>query len=180
MGISRGCAQLEEQICRYGSKPGQSGLKKSCWEENRKLKAMYADLAPMHRILKNIIEKSFQRPCRSERQLVEKLNQNNPSARQSLRMTGTIPSPFITKTARTTAWQPKLQSLAEKLLTRFWGVLRAYLSEGEWNRKRVKRVCDLLKLNIRRKHKRRLPNKEKLPLEQPTSINQKWSMDFYE
>lgn len=74
----------------------------------------------------------------------------------------------------------KLQSLAEKLPTRGFGVYYGRIrNEGlEWNPKRVRRVYDLLKLNIRRKHKRRLPNREKLPLEQPTSINQKWSMDF--
>lgn len=74
----------------------------------------------------------------------------------------------------------KLQSLAEKLPTRGFGVYYGRIrNEGLiWNHKRVKRVYDLLKLNIRRKHKRRLPNREKLPLEQPTSINQKWSMDF--
>lgn len=39
-------------------------------------------------------------------------------------------------------------------------------------------MYDLLKLNIRRKHKRRLPNREKVALGQPDSINKKWSMDF--
>ena len=74
----------------------------------------------------------------------------------------------------------KLQSLAEKLPTRGFSVYYGRIrNEGLiWNHKRVKRVYDLLKLNIRRKHKRRLPSREKLPLEQPVSINQKWSMDF--
>jgi len=74
----------------------------------------------------------------------------------------------------------KLQNLAEKHPTRGFGVYYGRIrNEGLiWNHKRVKRVYDLLKLNIRRKHKRRLPNREKLPLERPTSVNQKWSMDF--
>ncbi len=74
----------------------------------------------------------------------------------------------------------KLQSLAEKHPTRGFGVYYGRIrNEGlVWNHKRVKRVYDLLKLNIRRKHKRRLPNREKLSLEQPASINQNWSMDF--
>jgi len=74
----------------------------------------------------------------------------------------------------------KLQDLAEKHPTRGFGVYFGRIrNEGlVWNHKRVKRVYDLLKLNLRRKHKRRLPNREKLPLEQPNSINQKWSMDF--
>ncbi len=74
----------------------------------------------------------------------------------------------------------KLQSLAEKHPTRGFGVYYGRIrNEGLiWNHKRVKRVYDLLKLNIRRKHKRRLPNREKIALEQPDSINKKWSMDF--
>jgi putative transposase len=64
--------------------------------------------------------------------------------------------------------------------TRGFGVYYGRIrNEGlPWNHKRVKRVYDLLKLNIRRKHKRRLPDRKKIPLEQPDAINKKWSMDF--
>ena len=74
----------------------------------------------------------------------------------------------------------KLQSLAEKHPTRGFGVYYGRIrNEGLiWNHKKVKRVYDLMGLNIRRKHKRRLPNREKLPLEKPDSMNKKWSMDF--
>ena len=74
----------------------------------------------------------------------------------------------------------KLQSLAEKHPTRGFGVYYGRIrNEGlKWNHKRVKRVYNLLKLNMRRKHKRRLPNRDKIALEQPGSINKKWSMDF--
>jgi putative transposase len=74
----------------------------------------------------------------------------------------------------------KLQDLAAKHPTRGFGVYYGRIrNEGLiWNHKRVKRVYNLLRLNIRRKHKRRLPNREKIALEQPDSINKKWSMDF--
>ena len=74
----------------------------------------------------------------------------------------------------------KLQDLAEKHPTRGFGVYFGRIrNEGLiWNHKRVKRVYDLLKLNIRRRHKRRLPNREKIALALPDSINKKWSMDF--
>jgi hypothetical protein len=38
-------------------------------------------------------------------------------------------------------------------------------------------VYDFLKLNIRRKHKRTLPSREKIALEQPDGINKKKIMD---
>lgn len=47
-----------------------------------------------------------------------------------------------------------------------------------WNHKRVERVYKKLKLNKRRKHKRRIPNPVRTPLVQPIGPNITWSMDF--
>lgn len=46
------------------------------------------------------------------------------------------------------------------------------------NHKRLYRVYTLLRLNVRRKARRRVPQRIKEPLQLPTTINQGWSMDF--
>jgi putative transposase len=47
-----------------------------------------------------------------------------------------------------------------------------------WNHKRVYRIYCQLKLNLKRKHKRRLPTRNPLPLAVPLQANQVWSADF--
>ena len=73
-----------------------------------------------------------------------------------------------------------LQELAAAHPTYGFRKLLAYLKRAgqPWNHKRVYRVYKLLKLNKKRRGKRRLPNRVKQQLLQPVEINSSWSMDF--
>jgi putative transposase len=74
----------------------------------------------------------------------------------------------------------QLESLAASHPNRgfdcYYGRIRA---KGlEWNRKRVLRVYRGMRLVMRRKHRRRLPERIREPLAQPKVVNFTWSMDF--
>jgi putative transposase len=73
-----------------------------------------------------------------------------------------------------------LQELAYKHPSYGFRKLFAYLrrSGKVWNHKKVYRVYKLLKLNKKRRGKRRLPARVKQPLQQQTALNSSWSMDF--
>jgi len=73
-----------------------------------------------------------------------------------------------------------LQELAFKHLSYCLRKLFAFIrrSGKARNHKRIYRVFKLLKLNRKRKGKRRLPARIKQPLIKQNLINQSWSMDF--
>lgn len=61
----------------------------------------------------------------------------------------------------------------------YWQCCYRLWNKGySWNHKRIYRVYTDMRLNIRRRAKKRLPQRIKQPLEQATAPNQTWSIDF--
>lgn len=73
-----------------------------------------------------------------------------------------------------------LTQIAEKHRTwGFWKMFKWIRKQGlKWNHKRVYRIYISMKLNLKRKCKRRLPGRMKESLTLPTAPNIMWSMDF--
>jgi putative transposase len=79
-----------------------------------------------------------------------------------------------------TALQNALTTLTTKhVAIGYWQCCYRLWNKGyRWNHKRIYRVYTDMKLNIRRRSKRRLPERLKIPLTTPTAANQIWSIDF--
>jgi putative transposase len=100
---------------------------------------------------------------------------------RACRLTGLARSQFYYKSCKDDSDViTALQELAAAHPAYGFRKLLSYLKRAgkPWNHKRVYRVYKLLKLNKKRKGKRRLPNRVKQPLLQPAEINNSWSMDF--
>lgn len=76
--------------------------------------------------------------------------------------------------------EDKLNALTTKYpAIGFWSCYHRLRNKGEKiNHKRLYRVYTSMKLNIRRRSKRRLPERVKQPLAEPIAPNQCWSLDF--
>lgn len=78
----------------------------------------------------------------------------------------------------------EVQTALSTLTTRhpaigFWQCYYRLKNKGcQWNHKRIYRVYTHMKLNIRRRAKKRLPERVKQPLTVPAAPNQVWSIDF--
>ena len=61
----------------------------------------------------------------------------------------------------------------------FWMCFHRLRNLGHgWNHKRVWRIYKAMKLNRKRRTKRRLPDRERVPLDAPAEVNNRWSLDF--
>jgi putative transposase len=76
--------------------------------------------------------------------------------------------------------QAALRELTDKdAAIGYWQCCYRLWNKGyTWNHKRIYRVYTNMKLNIRRRAKKRLPERVKQPLTVPAAPNQTWSIDF--
>ncbi len=98
---------------------------------------------------------------------------------QALQISRTVYQ-YIPDTTRDEPVITALQELAERYPRYGFGKMFPIIRRQghKWNHKRVYRVYCELKLNMRRKGKKRLPSRNPEPLSVPESINQCWSIDF--
>jgi putative transposase len=104
------------------------------------------------------------------------------SVRQACKEVGLPKSSYLYQ-AREKDDQPIIDQLSELIENHpsigFWMCYHRLRIRGfSWNHKRVYRVYTAMKLNIRRRAKKRLPARAKRELFQPTEPNQVWSIDF--
>ncbi|WP_097010305.1 IS3 family transposase [Pseudodesulfovibrio profundus] len=150
--------------------------------ENRKLKQMFADLSLENMALKDVIEKKPLRPVQRKEFVMHMVNAFELSLRKACAAMGISRSYYAYKP------HPRddsdviaaLTELAEKKPT--WGFSKLFnvlrQQDKPWNHKKVWRVYCLLKMNLKRKAKKRLPQASRTAVAQPLAPNYCWSIDF--
>ncbi len=149
-------------------------------EENARLQKMFAELSMNHDILNEVIKKSS--GLRQQKQLTQEIVLDHGlNVTGACKLTGMCLSQYYYVSKKDdSAVISALDDLSTKHPVYGFRKLYPYLRrEGKpCNHKKVYRVYKLLHMNKKRRGKRRLPAREKQPLEQQIIINQKWSVDF--
>ncbi|WP_425331645.1 IS3 family transposase [Pseudoalteromonas viridis] len=151
-------------------------------EENRKLKDMFATLSLKHTMLEEIVAKKPVSTSKRRAWVEHFLEQYEVSVALACEVAGLNRSVYYYTHKR-----PPDDEVIDALLLLVerhprWGLPKLFKRlrhQGKtWNKKRVERVYNMLKLNLRRKGKRRVPTRSPEPLSTPEKHNDSWSMDF--
>jgi putative transposase len=110
------------------------------------------------------------------------IESHSTSVRKACKLLGTFPSVFCYnhKKQSDELVEGQLQNLANCHSSwGFWKMYHRIRNQGlSINHKKVYRIYTQMKLNMRRKYKKRLPARIKQGLAQPLHHNYTWSMDF--
>ncbi|MGX5173286.1 IS3 family transposase [Aliikangiella sp. IMCC44653] len=151
-------------------------------EENRRLKQMYADLSLKSQLQEEIIKKAVVPVVERKVWAKELQSTYTISIALSCQITGMSRTAYYYKPQLSNDGEiiDALNQLVEK--HQRWGFPKCYKrlrAKGyRWNHKRVYRIYTAMKLNLRRKNKKRLPPRQPEPLAVPNKLGQVWSMDF--
>ncbi|WP_394342708.1 IS3 family transposase [Sandaracinomonas limnophila] len=150
-------------------------------EENFRLKRMFAELSLDHSVLKDVISKKGWGPAKQRELTQQIVEEYEIPVSRACKLTKLPRSQYYYQSKKDdTEVIEVLQDLAFKHPSYGFRKLFAYSRRAGnvWNHKKVYRVYKLLKLNRKRKGKRRLPARVKQPLATQKNVNAIWSMDF--
>ncbi|MEI8087453.1 MAG: IS3 family transposase [Paludibacter sp.] len=177
----------EKTIYRWKSKYGGMDAQelkriKELEAENAKLKRMYAELAILNEALKDVIGKKAVKPCERKEVAAYIIESHNISIRKACEIVKLPRSTFCYKAKKKDddTLIIELNMLVEKHVSiGFWQSYYRIRKKGILvNHKKLYRIYTSMRLNIRRRMRKRLPARVKQQLFQPTQINQVWSVDF--
>ncbi|AZR22575.1 IS3 family transposase [Xanthomonas vasicola] len=150
--------------------------------EHSKLKRMYAELAMENHALKDVIAKKPVDPAHKRPLLAWLVEQHGWSERRACAVVGVARSTarYRRRPDRDEEVIALLSELAERFPERGFGKLFQIIRRRGhvWNHKRVWRVYCLMKLNQRRRSRRRVPTRHPQPLACGERPNAGWSIDF--
>lgn len=118
----------------------------------------------------------------ARRELVREMKARGLSERRALTAAGMSPSAFryAPRPDRNEALREQIVSLAHRHRRYGVGMIHLKLRQTGWavNYKRVERLYQEAKLQVRRRKRKKVPLGERQPLLRPLAANEVWSMDF--
>nr|WP_229721071.1 IS3 family transposase [Dyella nitratireducens] len=149
--------------------------------ENTRLKKLLAEQMLENEVIRDVLrKKAVGAPARREwvRQMIDK----GLSERRSLAIVGMSASAYRYQAQpdRNVALRQRIVALAQRHKRYGVGMIHLKLrQEGELvNYKRVERLYQQERLQVRRRKRKKVPMGERQPLFRPTAPNEVWSMDF--
>ncbi len=118
----------------------------------------------------------------ARRQLVRQMIDEGLSERRSLAVAGMSASAYryATQPDRNVELRQRILALAQRHKRYGVGMIHLKLRQAGWlvNYKRVERLYQEAKLQVRRRKRKKVPITERQPLARPKAPNEVWSMDF--